>query len=91
MYEETQKNTLNNKVAVEIERIRELRARNYTKGDHFLFETKDFVWLLEKLTGQPDNKYFGCEVNITETAIFKDGKPNKIIKTELNGFVTTTK
>lgn len=51
MYEETQKNTLNNKVAVEIERIRELRARNYTKGDHFLFETKDFVWLLEKLTG----------------------------------------
>ena len=75
IHEENQKQTLNHKVQMEIERINELRARNYTKGDHFLFETKDFIWLIEKLTGQVDNKYFGCELNITETAIFRDGKP----------------
>ena len=74
-----------------MERIKDLKSRIYTNGDHFTFETKDFSWLLEKLTGQSDNRYYGCELNIPETVLFKDGKPLKIIRTESNGFVTTIK
>jgi hypothetical protein len=51
----------------------------------------DFNWLLEKLTGQIDNRYWGCEVNVPETVMFKDGRPSKVIRTESNGFVTTVK
>jgi hypothetical protein len=52
---------------------------------------KDFSWLLEKLTGQMDNKFYGCELNVPETVLFRDGKPLKIIRTEPNGFVSTIK
>lgn len=85
------KTSLNNRIMLEIDHINELRARHYTKGDHFKFETMDFNWLLERMTGQPDNKYYGCELNVTETVLFKDGRPNKIIRTESNRFVTTIK
>lgn len=77
------------RILQEMNRIQELRSKTYTVGDSFKFEIKDFSWLLKKLTGNQDSRFFGCELNVVETVLFKNGRASKLIKTEPDGFVTT--
>ena len=59
--------------------------------DKFLFEKKDFLWLIEKLL-PPNNKMHGCEVPIIDLAVFQKSKKVKLIcKTDANGVFTIVK
>ena len=62
------------RVQKEIARINLVKSRTYSTGDRFKFEIKDFNWLIEKLCGHPEKRFYGCHLNIAETVIIKDGK-----------------
>jgi hypothetical protein len=42
------------------------------------------------LVSTPNNAYHGCEINMPDTAIFKDGKTTKFVKTNKEGFLIST-
>ena len=54
---------------------------------HLYFRKKTFNWLVDKLVTSPDNRFHGCEVNMTETAILEGGRTKKIVKTNKDGFL----
>ena len=78
-------------VRLAIKRLDEYAKMDWDQGDYFKFEEHDYNWFLEQITSNKDSKYVGCQVFIPETVIFLDGKVEKIIKTDANGHVTTTR
>ena len=54
---------------------------------HMFFGKRSFNELIEMLVSTPQNAFHGCEVNMTDTAIFKDGKTSKFVKTNKEGFL----
>ena len=54
------------------------------------FGKKTFNQLIEMLVSTPNNAYHGCEINMPDTAIFKDGKTTKFVKTNKEGFLIST-
>lgn len=53
-------------------------------------EKKSFQWLLEHLV-PPHDKICGCELLMADSAIFENGKPKSIIKTDQDGFLVSAK
>ena len=78
-------------IRTSMKRLQEYEKMPWTKGDYFRFREHDYNWFLDKIAGNRTSKYNGCQVFIPETVIFSDGKPEKVIKTDDNGFVTTIK
>ena len=65
----------------EIQRIKDTNSVKFKKGDHFVYEIKDYSWLIQKLAGTNDSTYLGCPIHIPETVLFKKGKAIKVLKT----------
>lgn len=65
-------------------RIAEINKMSFRRGDHFVYEHQDFNWLLQKLAGTEENPYMGCPIKVTETVLFNNGKPSRVIKTTLD-------
>jgi hypothetical protein len=62
------------------EEIRPLGERN-----RVTFTQHTFHWLLEKLL-PPTDRVFGCELWVPDTAIFENGKPKLVVKSDsVNG------
>jgi hypothetical protein len=47
-----------------------------------LLEQQTFHWLLEHLLSPNNEKIMGCEIWIPDTALFENGKPKLVVKTD---------
>lgn len=63
------------------------RYQESLKGQ-FVFEKKEFTWLVEKMLSN-NERIYGCEVNIPETVIMEGGVPKLYVKTDKNGVIVT--
>ena len=65
----------------EMDRIKQINAIEFSKGDHYEYEEQDYAWLIQKLAATPDSAFYGCPINVPETVLFINSKPAKVIKT----------
>lgn len=50
------------------------------------FEKQSFHWLIEHLLA-PSEKICGCELWVPDTALFEQGKPKLVVRTDKDGFL----
>jgi hypothetical protein len=54
------------------------------------FRDHSFGWLIEMLASSPRSTFMGCELNMNETALMKDGRASLIVKTNKDGILEPT-
>jgi hypothetical protein len=68
----------------------EIMMKGDRKQNKVILEPRNFHWLLEHMLPVSD-RVLGCEIWIPDTAIFENGKPKLVVKSEKDGCIVKYK
>lgn len=68
----------------------EILGKGNRKTNKVILEPRTFHWLLEHMLPSSE-RVLGCEVWIPDTAIFENGKPKLVVKSERDGCIVKYK